>query len=146
MLLMLPSGRKRYQIKFCDLRHVAMAHHLNRHMAWCGCHEILTVLAYLVEVFCFDPKSLHSTEFRYLYAKRNTQRSHSNTNWTDKTSAIMISEGLACVPVDVSSSNSSLFVGSPLYWNVASARFWFVVSQNWRIRPQNGNLLEELSS
>ena len=49
------------------------------------------------------------------------------------------------VPVNISSLNLSLFLAFPLYSNVDSGRFWFVV-QNRIISPQNGNLLEKLSS
>ena len=54
--------------------------------------------------------------------------------------------GMLWLPVIVSSSNLSLFLAFPLHLNVDSSRCWFVVVQNWRIPPQNGNPLEELSS
>ena len=53
--------------------------------------------------------------------------------------------GMLWLPVNVSSSNLSLFFAFPLHSNVESGRCWLVV-QNWRIPRQNGNLLEELSS
>ena len=49
------------------------------------------------------------------------------------------------LPVNVSSLNLSLFLAFPLHSNVEAGRYCSVV-QNWRILPQNGNLLEELSS
>ena len=38
------------------------------------------------------------------------------------------------------------FLAFPLYSNVDASRNYFVVIQNWRIPPQNGSFLEELSS
>ena len=49
------------------------------------------------------------------------------------------------LPVNVISLNLSLFLAFSLHSNVDSAPYCFVV-QNWRIPPQNGNLVEELSS
>ena len=47
--------------------------------------------------------------------------------------------------MNVSSLNLSLFLAFPLYSNVDSDRCWFV-AQNWIITPQNGHLLQDLSS
>ena len=82
--------------------------------------------------------------------KRSSQRSQSNTNWRDKTSAIVISKRVwrvyLCMLVNWICLFFSFF---PLYSNVDSGRCWSVVVPSWRMPPQNGNLLlrfEELNS
>ena len=54
-------------------------------------------------------------------------------------------KGMVRVPVNISLLNLSLLLAFPLYWNVDSGCCWFVV-QNRIIPPQNGILLEKLSS
>ena len=67
-------------------------HYHNRYIGWCGCHEILIALCFAQEVFCRDQKMSESKNLSHPDDKRITQRSDSNTNWRDKTSAIVISE------------------------------------------------------
>ena len=76
---------------------------------------------------------------------RETFRDHSQIRIRDKKINPDGWKGMLWLPVNVSSLNLSLFLAFPLHSNVDTARDCFVV-QNWRVLPQNGKLLEELSS
>ena len=97
-----------------------------------------------MEVFCSDRKKSHPNRIF-------------PSGWSEKRSEMTIEYGLETtidsddwtgilwLPVNVSSLNLSLFLAFHLHSNVDSGRYCFVV-QNWRIPPQNGYLLAELSN
>ena len=93
--------------------------------------------------FAVIEKRLSSSDIFYLDDKRNAERWQSNTNERQKN--LDERNGMLWLSVNVRSLNLSLFLAFPLHSNVDAARYCFVV-QNRRIPPQNGNLLEELSS
>ena len=59
-------------------------HYVNRHMAWCGCHEILIALYYTTEVFCPAQKNVTwQPEFSMLMI-RKTLREDNYTRIGDR--------------------------------------------------------------
>ena len=88
--------------------------------------------------------SLSSAKF-YIQLIKGTLRDDNQVRIRDAKNKSWWLKGMVWVSVNISSLNLSLTLAFPLFANVDSDRGWFVV-QNWRIPPQNGNLLEELSS